>query len=74
VFLSPWRERQIQGVLLVCDRCGEIDIQTSRYRELAKSISDNAALAAIDYLIAKLEGEKVTLHPPPMAPASATAP
>jgi hypothetical protein len=57
----------------VCDRCGEIDNQTDRYRELAKSVSDRRALEAVDHLIAKLEAEKLALHPSPMAPSSAIA-
>jgi hypothetical protein len=47
----------------VCDRCVEIDDQTVRYQELAKSISDKAALESIARLIAALAAEKLGLHP-----------
>jgi hypothetical protein len=47
-----------------------IDNQTGHYRELARSTTDKGALAAIDRLIAKLEVEKLALHPPPRAPSS----
>jgi hypothetical protein len=45
----------------VCDRCVEIDDQTVRYQELAKSIS----LESIARLIAALAAEKLGLHPEP---------
>jgi hypothetical protein len=47
----------------VCDRCGQIDDQTHRYRKLAKSIRDESVLKAIVRLIAELEAEKLALHP-----------
>jgi hypothetical protein len=49
----------------VCDRCVEIDNRTERYRELAKFVSDAAALESIARLIAELADEKRGLHPTP---------
>jgi hypothetical protein len=49
----------------VCDRCVEIDDRTKRYRELASSITDQAALESIDRLIKNLDAEKLGLHPQP---------
>jgi Tfp pilus assembly protein PilO len=51
--------------LRVCNRCVEIDDRTGRYQELAKFVSDTAALESIARLIADLAAEKLTLHPGP---------
>ena len=49
----------------MCNRCVEIDDQTARYRALAKSVTDKAALESIARLIAALDAEKLSLHPEP---------
>jgi hypothetical protein len=46
----------------VCALCDEIDVRIARYRELAKHVSDKAALESIDRLTADLEAKKLSLH------------
>jgi hypothetical protein len=47
----------------MCERCDEIVLRVSRYKELAKSLIDTAALDAIGRLVAALEATKNSLHP-----------
>jgi hypothetical protein len=49
----------------MCERCGEIDNSTGRYRWLARGILDRGALEALEKLVAKLAAEKMALHPTP---------
>jgi hypothetical protein len=48
---------------LMCERCAEIVLRILRYGELAKSITDQAALDAIDRLIVAMNATKASLHP-----------
>jgi hypothetical protein len=47
----------------MCERCAEIVLRILRYGELAKSITDQAALDAIDRLIVAMNATKASLHP-----------
>jgi hypothetical protein len=50
---------------VVCTHCDEIDERIARYRDLAKHVSDKAAVESIDRLIADLEAKKLAWHPTP---------
>jgi hypothetical protein len=47
----------------MCDRCIDIDATISRYQWIKTRITDSKAVQAATDLIAKLEAEKVNLHP-----------
>ena len=49
----------------MCNRCVEIDAQTTRYQALAKSVTDEGALESIARLIAALVAERLRLHAEP---------
>jgi hypothetical protein len=47
----------------MCDKCVEIDKTIARYQWIKTRITDSKAVQAATDLIAKLEAEKVNLHP-----------
>jgi len=47
----------------MCHECVKIDEKIKRYRKLATLMPDEATQKGIDDLIAKLEAQKVALHP-----------
>ena len=47
----------------MCERCAEVALRVLRYGELAKSITDQAALDAIDGFIVAMNATKASSHP-----------
>jgi hypothetical protein len=47
----------------MCSRCNQINIRIERYRALAKSVRDDVVLEAITHLLARMEAERLGLHP-----------
>jgi hypothetical protein len=48
----------------VCEQCVEIDEKLRRYRQIVRSILDQATVDRAKELIADLEAQKLALHPP----------
>jgi hypothetical protein len=55
------------GKRAMCEHCPETDIRIEGHRWMAKMITDEAALSAIDTINADLEAQKLALHPKPEA-------
>jgi hypothetical protein len=47
----------------MCEKCVEIDEKIKRYRNIVRSIRDQATLDGTKALIAALEAQKAALHP-----------
>lgn len=47
----------------MCAKCDEIDERIARYRWISEQVSDRQVLDATAHLMAKLETEKLILHP-----------
>jgi hypothetical protein len=47
----------------MCAKCDEIDKRIARYRWIREQVSDRQVLDASADLVAKLETEKLILHP-----------
>jgi hypothetical protein len=47
----------------MCEKCDKIDITMARYRRLSDQIADQQTHEAAKVLLAKLEAEKLSLHP-----------
>jgi hypothetical protein len=47
----------------VCEKCVELDAKIDRYERLARTITDEQALAAIGQEIERANSEKAALHP-----------
>jgi hypothetical protein len=47
----------------MCEKCVEIDKKIERYRNILRSIRDEATVDGAEKLIADLEAQKAALHP-----------
>jgi hypothetical protein len=47
----------------MCDKCLELDSKIEHYRRISGSILDEVMINRLNELIAKLEAEKMALHP-----------
>jgi hypothetical protein len=47
----------------MCEKCVEIDERIKRYRDLLRSIGDQATVDVAKKLIADLKAQKAALHP-----------
>jgi hypothetical protein len=47
----------------MCSKCDEIDRTIARYRRLRGQINDKQTHEAADRLLAKLEADRLALHP-----------
>jgi hypothetical protein len=47
----------------MCEKCVEIDWQIERYQRLSRQIRDRQTIEAADQLTAKLQADKLVLHP-----------
>jgi len=58
-----WQLPRVNARTGMCDKCVEIDKTIARYQWIKTRITDSKAVQAATDLIAKLEAEKVNLHP-----------
>jgi hypothetical protein len=62
---SDSRLNSLKVELDVCDRCNQIDDRIQHYEDLAKFVTDRAALESLARLISDLKAERQNLHPNP---------
>jgi hypothetical protein len=55
----------LTGKRAMCERCNEIDVRVDYYRQLARGVTDKAALGTINSMIADTDIQKRALHPKP---------
>jgi hypothetical protein len=56
-------ERRGAEAEAMCEKCVELDKKIEQYRALARKVTDQPTLDAIDVLIKKMETRKAALHP-----------
>lgn len=47
----------------MCNRCDQISLTIARYQQLKQRVIDQQMQEGVDHLLAKLEAEKLALHP-----------
>jgi hypothetical protein len=53
----------LEGDFPMCSKCDEINVAIERYQRLKDHVNDHQVVEAAKKLIAKLEADKLSLHP-----------